>query len=852
MSEMILPGSFDELFGDMGVTTIKFQAAKYEGCEACGRLSDCKTPKFPIYGQGGKGILIVSEVPGPTDDEDGIPLSGSAGLLLRKELRTHGIDLKRDCWVVFAVRCHGPKPTGAQVSNCRGFTTRDIGQLKPRIIIPCGIIAIQAVLDDRTRGRMTGTKPTAFIGCRIPDQEYGAWVCPVEGLNYLVEKTPYGKPKNEDSVRLWQRDIEKAVNVPEFPVAPNDNIALVYTTEDATSVIKAVHREARITGSEVGFDFEATGLKPHAQGHRIVCTSLAVNDKAFAFPMFEDAGFHRALEALLTDEDVGKVAHNAQFEAMWTKQILGYWPDGWAADTCLDAHVINNTKPTSLKFEVYTRLGIAGYDANADQYLKADGEGCNAINNIHKAPMPMLLEYCAKDSLYMMRVRELQIQDLKEYRPQIKAGQLFLEASMELARCSMHGMHIDMTLVDQAAKDLTVQIAEAYERAYACEEVKAMGPNFSLTSNQDLARLVYDKLGFKGTSRTVDKNTLKEVDAPFVEHLLTARELGKLKDTYLEQYQREQVGGILRPNFPLNRVTSYRGSHADPNVGNVPKRNKIATKILRSAFKPSPGNVLIEVDYSQLEGVIGAVYHEDPTMTKYLLDPSVNLHSDNACDLWLRDRAFLDAGSPAAKAERNAAKQLWFASSYGSNYIQTHVTAWKNVGEETKAHLASKGIKTIADFKEHVKKFDGILWEKRFPVYAAWKQNTYQNYKVRGYVEHKTGFRCWGPLKYTEAINLATQGSAFYCLLWTLRHTAPLIRGLSGRSNLVAHIHDALVLDAHPSEVAEIIRLIREYGTKKVREALGWVSLPLNMEAEVSDVDGSWAVMHHYTTPESA
>lgn len=850
--DMILPGSFDDLFEDMGITTTKIQAPKGQGCEACGRLEGCKSPKFPIYGHGAKGILIVSEVPGPQDDEDGIPLSGSAGSLLRNELKAHGIDLKRDCWTVFAIRCHGPKPTGSQVSNCRGFTTRDIGQLEPKVIIPCGILATQAVLDDRTRGRMTGTKPTAFYGCRIPDQEYGAWVCPVEGLNFLVEKTPYGKPRNEDSILLWQRDIKRALSLPEFPVKPKDDITLCYTAQEATKAVREAIQAAREEGEEVGFDYETTGIKPHALGHKIVCASIAFKDRAYAFPMFEDAGFREAWKEMLVSEDVAILAHNAQFEATWTRQILGYWPEGWAADTCLDAHVINNTKPTSLKFEVYTRLGISGYDDSADQYLKADSEGCNAINKVEKCPLPDLLEYCAKDSLYMGRVRQLQIQDLKEYRPQIKAGRMFLKASLELARCSMHGMRIDMGLVDQAAKELAVQIDEAYARAYACEEVKAMGPNFKLTSNRDLAHLVYDKLGYKGTSgRSVDKDVLAEIGYEFAEHILEAKDLVKIGE-YLEQFGREAVDHCLHPSLPLNRVSSYRGSHADPNVGNIPKRNKRAAKIARTPFVPSPGNVIVEVDYSQLEGVIGAVYHEDPTMTKYLFDPTVNLHSDNACDMFLRERAFLDAGSPAAKQERNAAKGLWFAQSYGSNYKLTHVKAWKTVGDETKAHLSSKGIKTMVDFREHIKAFDGILWGKRFPVYAAWKQETYQKYKSTGYVYHKTGFRCHGPMRYTQAINLAVQGSAFYCLLWTLLQTGPLIRGLSGRSHILCHVHDAVVIDAHPSEVDEIIRLVREYGTQKVREEFGWINLPLNMEAEVSEVDGSWAVMKHYTGPKES
>ena len=853
MSEsLILPGSFDDLFGDMGITTTKIQAPKGQGCEACGRLEGCKSPKFPIYGHGAKGILIVSEVPGPQDDEDGIPLSGSAGSLLRKELKAHGIDLKRDCWTVFAVRCHGPKPTGSQVSNCRGFTTRDIGQLEPKVIIPCGILATQAVLDDRTRGRMTGTKPTAFYGCRIPDQEYGAWVCPVEGLNFLIEKTPYGKPRNEDSILLWQRDLKKALSLPEFPVKPKDDITLCYTAQEATKAVREAIQAAREEGEEIGWDLETTGIKPHAPGHKIVCASIAFKDRAYAFPMFEDAGFRASWKEMLVSEDVALVAHNAQFEATWTKQILGYWPEGWAADTCLDAHVINNTKPTSLKFEVYTRLGISGYDDSADQYLKADAEGCNAINKVEKCPLPDLLEYCAKDSLYMGRVRQLQIQDLKEYRPQIKASRFFLAVSLELAKCSMHGMRIDLDRMETASRALKVKIAEKWKEAYDCEEVQDMGPNFKLTSNQDLARLVYDVLKFKGTSgRSVDKNTLKEVDAPFVEHLLEARRYEKVDGTYFDQYRREQVDGVLRASFSLNKVTSYRGSAGDPNLQNVSKRDKEISEIIRSCFRPSPGNVLIEIDFGQLEAVIGAVFHQDPVMIRYLLDPSVNLHSDSSADLFIRPREFYNDPNATAKLERNAAKQLWFASSYGSNYIQTHVTAWKNVGKETKDHLATKGIKSMADFKEHVKKFDQILWEKRFPVYSEWKKTTYEDCKKNGFIYLKTGFRCHGPLKYTEAINLHVQGSASHLLFWTLLETNPIIRGMSGRSGTVATIHDSLVIDAHPDEVEAIVRLVLDYGTQKVREHWPWITMPLRMEPEISEVDGSWAKMKLYHLPDA-
>jgi DNA polymerase I-like protein with 3'-5' exonuclease and polymerase domains len=152
----------------------------------------------------------------------------------------------------------------------------------------------------------------------------------------------------------------------------------------------------------------------------------------------------------------------------------------------------------------------------------------------------------------------------------------------------------------------------------------------------------------------------------------------------------------------------------------------------------------------------------------------------------------------------------------------------------------------MADFRLHCKKVDAKIWEERFGVYGAWKRSTFNEYKRTGYIELKTGFRCLGPLKYTEAINLHVQGSSAHLLFWTLLKTAPLIRGISGRSNIVCTIHDAVVIDAHPDEVDAVVRMVLDYGTQKVREHWPWITMPLRMEAEVSEVDGSWAKMKPY------
>jgi len=711
----------------------------------------------------------------------------------------------------------------------------DILRLRPRVIVPMGVSAIQGTIGHRLEGRIKNTKPTAFIGTQIPDQEMQAWICPTESLLYMLENE-----RKTDLQDIFRQNISEAVARASMPLPPkpNLNLELIQDPWQAVDFLKALHTDSLKHGFEVGFDYETTGLKPHAEGHQIVCASVGWEDRCAAFPMFQDARFQDTWKALLTDPDVGKGAHNAQFENMWTHHCLGYWVEGWSFDSCLDAHIIHNGRPSSLKYEVYTRTGILGYDMAMNKYLESEEKGCNSFNRILEAPIEDVLEYCGMDSRYMMEVRSQQRADLAKWRPQMIGSRFFLNASIALGKTSDWGMCIETEKMETAFQKLSVQIEASEKAAYGCPEVVAMGDGFNLASTKDLGELV-SKLGYK--TKTVDKEFLKTVDSPFVDHLLEARKLRKARDTYFAQYRRESVNGVIRGTFNLAAARTYRAGHQDPNLANIPKRDEVLKKAIRTIYKPRLGNIIKEYDYGQIEVRIGACYHKDKNMLKYVTDPSTNMHTDAAMDLFFR-------GSPAEvrKPERQAAKNGFvFPSFYGSSAEQTYIGIWKQIEPETKEHLKGHGIQGREDFKFHVQAVEKILWEQRFPGYAQWKRDIFQDYKRRGYVELYTGFRCLGPMGYTDATNLQIQGSAFHCLLWTILQIEDKVRAISGRSSIVCNIHDALVVDMHPEDEAEIDRLVWEYGTQKVREKWPWIITPLIIESERSAVNGSWAEMEN-------
>jgi hypothetical protein len=51
------------------------------------------------------------------------------------------------------------------------------------------------------------------------------------------------------------------------------------------------------------------------------------------------------------------------------------------------------------------------------------------------------------------------------------------------------------------------------------------------------------------------------------------------------------------------------------------------------------------------------------------------------------------------------------------------------------------------------------------------------------------------------------------------------------------------MVDAHPDDEKYIDKLIYDYGTIKVKDYWPWITVPLQIEKERSDVDGNWAEM---------
>lgn len=427
-----------------------------------------------------------------------------------------------------------------------------------------------------------------------------------------------------------------------------------------------------------------------------------------------------------------------------------------------------------------------------------------------------------------------------------KALQLLYEGSHALAKVQHNGMRVDVPYLQRADKQLDRRIKKENELLQEDENwklwQKLYGSDTNLDSGQQLARILYDELGIKckkfteGGNPSTSEEALEDISIPMVRRIVKIRKLNKARTTYVHNLLLEQCNGLIHPSFALNKAVTYRSSCSSPNVQNMPARGFMG-KIIRRAFTCRfTRGMLVEIDFSGAEVRVAACYHQDPTMIKYIKDPTKDMHRDMAAECFkLRE---------VPKPIRQEVKgKFVFASFYGDWWKQIAANLWSiidkyDVGNETlRKHLRKKNFRTLGQFEVHIKRVCDNFWNKRFPVYSRWKQEIWNTYQEQGWVQMLTGFVFQGAYSKNEVINAPVQGSSFHCLLWTLIQLQKEIENRGMKSLITGQVHDSVILEVFPGELETIFEIVRDIVFRRMPEHWDWLQVEMEMEAEGSDIN---------------
>lgn len=364
-------------------------------CGACGLLKTCKSPKMPVAGDGKRRILIVGEAPGENEDNQNVPFVGKAGTRLRNVIADLGYKASSDCWITNAIICRPPnnrKPTDKEIAYCRPNLINAIQDLKPRVIIPLGTVAISALLGRYWKEKLGSLQ--RWVGWRIPHIELNTWICPSYHPSYLE------RMQHPVLDRHFVEHIGAAFELTSRPHDPKnkpDYESQVEVIQDSDKAGRILSKWAAAESGTIAFDYETNMTKPDCEAARIVSCAVCFNGRrTIAFPW--RGAVLDAMRALLTNKGIKKVGYNAKFEERWTRAKLGVRVRGWQCCGMNDAHFIDNRREiTSLKFQAFVNLGQPDYDSQVKPFLKSGGG--NQPNQIHKVKLEDLLLYNGMDAL---------------------------------------------------------------------------------------------------------------------------------------------------------------------------------------------------------------------------------------------------------------------------------------------------------------------------------------------------------------------------------------------------------------------------------------------------------------------
>lgn len=435
---------------------------------------------------------------------------------------------------------------------------------------------------------------------------------------------------------------------------------------------------------------------------------------------------------------------------------------------------------------------------------------------------------------------------MKPSNPQ--AFKLMMEGAACFADMERRGMRIDVPYLDRMLEETGDKIREI-EQLLKEDDVfttwrRRFGRKSDLNSRDQLGKVIFEELGVECKTRTktgrpaTGAEALEDVDFPFVKRWNTLEKLKKARNTFLVGIRRETVNGFLHPFFNLHTATTYRSSSSDPNFQNQPNRDKRQAKLIRRAFIPRPGCVLVEADYGALEFKGAANFWQDPEMLAYASDPTLDIHRDMAAECFQLER------DDVSKGIRHFGKNgFLFPRLYGSTaknisinmWTMLHQTPTKTVGGvDLRTHLKNKDIRTQHEFFLHIESVES-KFNRRFPKWSEDKDVWWDLYLRRGWFPLATGFVCAGVFSYNNLMNTPIQGPSFHCLLWSAIEMNKWLKRHKFKSLLIGQIHDSMFLDVYLPELQDVLNAIDRIMTEEIRKKWDWILTPLIAEVEVAE-----------------
>ena len=388
--------------------------------------------------------------------------------------------------------------------------------------------------------------------------------------------------------------------------------------------------------------------------------------------------------------------------------------------------------------------------------------------------------------------KEVEAQGLAEFYETID-----LPLAPVLAAMERDGVRVDRKALDAMSKTMEREIRSLEKTIW-----KLAGSEFNVNSPQQLAEILFDKMGLtlggrrRGKPRSTAADVLEELALlhEMPRKVLEYRELTKLKSTYVDALPKLIHAGTGRLHTSFSQTTAATGrlSSSDPNLQNIPVRSELGREI-RAAFVASPGNTLLSADYSQIELRILAHFSEDPVLVE-AFRTGQDIHARTAEEVFR-------VGPMAQNAEhRRAAKAINFGIIYGQTPFG--LAAQLGIDQKEAAQFIAAYFARYRGVKEYLEKslaearktgMTRTLFGRTRPV----PEITSPQVNLRNFAER-------------TALNTPLQGTAADLIKLAMIMIARQLTEQKFQARMILQVHDELLFEAPHDELNKLRPLVRK------------------------------------------
>lgn len=591
-----------------------------------------------------------------------------------------------------------------------------------------------------------------------------------------------------------------------------DAFRLINTESAMLECLEGIERTRQF-----GIDLETTSLNPRQA--EIVGIALSYDSSFGCYIPLLHRGSAEAqlptahvlslLKKVLEDPRYKKVGQNLKYDWSVLRE-QGVHMDGIGADTMVAAYVLDSNGRHNLE-----ALCLKYLEYQVVTYETVCGRGKDQIG-FDQVPIAQAVRYSAEDALCAVRLWEV-------LRPKLtseKLMQVFSEIDLPLVqilgKMECQGISVDRKYLEALGKDFEKDLLAIEQKIQAF----SAGP-INLNSPKQLAQLLFDQLKLppQGKTKTGYSTDASVLEALASQHevpalLLEYREISKLKGTYIDPLPSmiDPKTGKIHAGFHQTVAATGRLSSSDPNLQNIPVRTERGAKI-RRAFIPSPGNVLISADYSQIELRLLAHLSQDPELVA-AFKQDADVHKRTAAEI------FSISEKEVSPRQREIAKAINFGLMYGKSAFG--LSQELKIPRKEAQEIIERYFKRYSAVKKLLDSQIREATEKGFVTTAFGRKRHLpdihsRNPAVRGNAERM-------------AMNTPIQGTAADLMKLAMISLDEALTQSGSKAKLVVQVHDEVLLDCPQDEVESTQKLV-----VKALETAMELSVPLKANSSVGE-----------------